>query len=63
MNPQETNAKEEKTNVCGGFERMFEMISQFCKGGESLPDCSSMVSMLENCCRPKTENKGEGSQG
>jgi len=63
MNPQEPKGKEEKTNVCGGFEQMFEIMSQCCKGGARLPDCSSMMSMMEKCCRAQTEQKGEVGQG
>ena len=63
MNPQEPNGKEEKTDVCCGFERMFEMMSQCCKGQENLPDCSSMMSLMEKRCRPQTEKRGEEGDG
>lgn len=63
MNPQGPKGKEEKTNVCGGFERMSEMMRQCCKSGESLPDSSSMMSLMEKCCRPQTEKRGEGGDG
>ncbi len=63
MNPQEPKGKEEKTDACGGFERMFEMMSQCCKSGESLPDCSSIMTLMEKCCRPQTEKRGEGGDG
>ena len=63
MSAEESKGKEEKTMACGGFERMFEMMSQCCKGGESLPDCSSMLRLMEKCCGPKAENRGEGGEG
>ena len=63
MSAEEPKGKEEKTTARGGFERMFEKMSQCCKGGENSPDCSSMMSLMERCCEPKTENKGEGGQG
>jgi hypothetical protein len=63
MSAEEPKGKEEKTSVGGGFERMFEMMSQCCKGGERLPDCFTMMSLMETCCGPKTEVRDEGVRG
>lgn len=59
MSAEEEKGKEEKTTACGDFERMFGMMSQCWKGGGSLPDCLSMMRIIEKCCGPKTENKSE----
>jgi len=63
MNPQEPKGKEEKTMACGGFERMFEMMRQRCEDGGSLPDCFTLMSIMEKCCGPRMENRGEGEKG
>jgi uncharacterized metal-binding protein len=63
MSAEEPKGKEEKTTACGGFERMFEMMSQCCKGAGSLPDCFSMMRMMEKCCGPRTENKSAEGHG
>jgi len=63
MSAEKPKGKDEKITAWGGFERMFEMMSQCCKSAESLPDCPSVMSMMEKFCRPQTENRGEGGHG
>lgn len=63
MSAEEPKGKEEKTAACGGFERMFEMMSKCCRGEGALSDCFSMMSMMEKCCGPKTEDKCKGGPG
>lgn len=63
MSVEEAKGKEEKTTACSGFERMFEMMNRCCASEGGLPDCRSMMSMMEKCCRPNAETGGEGSQG